>query len=65
MKSRLTGTVDSKYICLICFSTVQEDCQAAVTHVRSQTVAVRKTAAEYLKGDLLRGERQTNGDPKW
>ncbi|CAM9298775.1 unnamed protein product, partial [Sphacelaria rigidula] len=43
----------------------QEHCQTAVTQVRSQAIAVRKTAAEYLKGELLRGERQTNGDPKW
>lgn len=43
----------------------QEHCQTAVTHARSQAAAVRKTTSEYIKGELLRGERLTNGDPKW
>lgn len=43
----------------------QDHCQAAVTHVRSQTMAVRKTTEEYLRQELLRGEYLTNGDPKW
>ncbi|CAN0184778.1 unnamed protein product [Ectocarpus sp. 6 AP-2014] len=42
-----------------------EHCNAAVTHVRSKAAAIRKTTSEYLKGELLRGERLTNGDPKW
>ncbi|CAN0019122.1 unnamed protein product, partial [Scytosiphon promiscuus] len=43
----------------------QDHCNAAVTHVRSQAAAIRKTTSEYLKGELLRGERLSNGDPKW
>lgn len=45
--------------------TFQDHCNTAVTHVRSQAAAIRKTTSEYLKGELLRGERLTNGDPKW
>lgn len=43
----------------------QEHCNAAVTHVRSQAAAIRKTTSEYLKGELLRGEQLANGDPQW
>eukprot|EP00752_Nemacystus_decipiens_P010117 g9018.t1 len=42
-----------------------EHCNSAVTNVRSQAAAIRKTTSEYLKGELLRGEGLANGDPKW
>lgn len=44
---------------------LQEHCNSAVTNVRSQAAAIRKTTSEYLKGELLRGEGLANGDPKW
>ncbi|CAM9355291.1 unnamed protein product, partial [Choristocarpus tenellus] len=43
----------------------QDQCRTAVTNVRSQAAAIRKTTSEYLKEELLKGELLVNGDPKW